>query len=294
MTTAVGSIEFACPYCEKVTRVPAAYAGKQGKCPGCQRVIEVPDPGAGATAILEKTTYEPSPPGAIGSAVTGAHEASGGAPIFDHKAGQASPIGSPVADVPGSGAAALVADTRPCPSCGEQIKAAAKKCKFCGDFLDERLRAQRRSPSAPVGRLASPWTRFAAALLDNILVGTPVMALVFGGVFLLEQRNMAPVGAGLFVLAFIVWLAYHAYSWYLISTTGQNITKRWMGIKIVRIDGAPVDFVSGVLLRNWVYYAVNLVPYIGGCFWWAGFLLILGQDRRCLHDHIASTVVVEV
>ncbi len=300
MTTGpVGSIEFACPFCEKVTRVPAAYAGKQGKCPGCQKVIEVPEVPGAQHAGGEPTIYEPPPigavtgaatGGAIGSAVTGAQPS---APIFDYRRGEAQPIGSPVAD-PSPAGRGPQGDTRPCPACGEQIKAAAKKCKFCGEFLDERLRAQRRSPGGVnVGRLASPWTRMAAAFLDNLLVGTPVMLLIFGGIFLLEQRNMEPVAVVLFLIAFLVWLGYHAFSWYLIATTGQNITKRWMGIKIVRTDGGPVDFVSGVLLRNWCYYAVNLVPYIGGCFWWAGFLLILGQDRRCLHDHIASTVVVD-
>lgn len=305
MTTAVGSIEFACPYCEKVTRVPATYAGKQGKCPGCQRVIEVPDPSAGGAAA-QVTTYEPPPPGAIGTAVTGAHQAPGSdAPLFDYKRGEATtqPIGTPVADVAPVGSAAggraeVAERTRPCPSCGESIKAAAKKCKFCGEFLDDRLRAQRRSPGVPVGRLASPWTRLAAAFLDNMLVGLPTGLLAVGGAIVLENaRNngaQMALGFGLLGLAFLVYLSYHAYSWYLISTRGQNIPKGWLGIKIVRIDGQPVDFVSGVLLRNWVYYAVNLVPYIGACFWWAGYLLILGQDRRCLHDHIASTVVVEV
>ena len=51
---------------------------------------------------------------------------------------------------------------------------------------------------------------------------------------------------GLMVLAFM------GYQWYLISTTGQSLAKRWMGIKIVRIDGTPVNFVNGVILRSWV------------------------------------------
>jgi len=30
-------------------------------------------------------------------------------------------------------------DTRPCPFCGELIKVAAVKCRFCGEFLDKSL-----------------------------------------------------------------------------------------------------------------------------------------------------------
>ena len=28
-------------------------------------------------------------------------------------------------------------DTKICPYCGEEIKAVAKKCRFCGQWLDE-------------------------------------------------------------------------------------------------------------------------------------------------------------
>lgn len=279
-----GSIEFACPFCEKVTRVPATFAGKQGKCPGCQKVIEVPTPDvAGA-----QTTVDERPPDAGDTAVYGAEAAP---PVFEYRHGAPPPaggvaIGGPVV-VDGDD------DRRPCPSCGEPIKVAAKKCKFCGEFLDPSLRAQRRAPALEVGRLASPWVRLAAAFIDNVLVGVPAGVLGVAGIFMIDQR-MEAAGLVLMLLALLVHVLYHVYSWYLIATTGQNIPKRWLGIKIVRVDGAPVDFVSGVVLRNWVYALVTLVPYLGACIWWAGFLFILAEDRRCLHDHIASTMVVEV
>lgn len=291
-----GSIEFACPYCEKVTRVPAVYGGRQGKCPGCQKVIEVPLPPDAATAIgSAPTAYEPPPP-PIGSPV--------GSPI-------GSPVGSPVgsptrpADAGpafefkhGADAAAGDGAERPCPSCGESIKAAARKCKYCGEFLDEGLRAQRRGSGTPasVGRLASPWTRLAAAWLDGMLGGIPAGGLVVGGVIMIDQSSggSQALGALLIGVGVLYLLAYSIYNWYLIATRGQNLTKGWFGIKIVRIDGTPVDFVSGVILRNWVYQLIGMIPYIGGCIQMVGWLMIFSEDRRCLHDHIASTVVVEV
>lgn len=303
-----GSIEFACPYCEKVTRVPAVYGGRQGKCPGCQKVIEVPLPPDAATAIgSAPTAYEPPPP-PIGSPV--------GSPI-------GSPVGSPVGSPPGTpigapmgsptrpadagpafefkhGADAAAGDgaERPCPSCGESIKAAARKCKYCGEFLDEGLRAQRRGSGTPasVGRLASPWTRLAAAFLDNMLGGIPAGGLMVGGVLMFDRSGgPQPLGVLLIGVGFLYLLAYSIYNWYLIATRGQNLTKGWFGIKIVRIDGTPVDFVSGVILRNWVYQLIGMIPfYIGTCVQLVGVLMIFSEDRRCLHDHIASTVVVEV
>lgn len=43
-------IEFECPHCHRVTKVPLSLAGKQGRCAGCRKVLEVPaapPPGAG-------------------------------------------------------------------------------------------------------------------------------------------------------------------------------------------------------------------------------------------------------
>lgn len=44
-------IEFACPHCQRVTKVPVTLAGKQGRCAGCRKVIEVPSgvPASGRT-----------------------------------------------------------------------------------------------------------------------------------------------------------------------------------------------------------------------------------------------------
>lgn len=39
-------IEFECPHCHRVTRVPVTLAGKQGRCAGCRKVLEVPATGA--------------------------------------------------------------------------------------------------------------------------------------------------------------------------------------------------------------------------------------------------------
>ena len=104
---------------------------------------------------------------------------------------------------------------------------------------------------------------------------------------------------GLIGLMALMVLAFLAYQWYLVATTGQSLAKRWMGIKIVRLDGSPVGFVHGVLLRSWVISmatnAISTTPglrTLGRLVHLVDALMIFGEERRCLHDHIAGTRVI--
>jgi uncharacterized RDD family membrane protein YckC len=65
-----------------------------------------------------------------------------------------------------------------------------------------------------------------------------------------------------------------------------------VGLRVVRLDGTPVDFVSGVVLREWVVFGIGSVPFIGMLFRLADSVMIFGEDRRCLHDQIAGTKVI--
>jgi uncharacterized RDD family membrane protein YckC len=82
------------------------------------------------------------------------------------------------------------------------------------------------------------------------------------------------------------------YQWYLVSTTGQTLGKRWAGIRIVKVDGSPVTFVSAVLMRSWVFSALTMVPYIGTVLALADIVMIFGSERRTVHDHLAGTQVI--
>ncbi len=53
-------IEFECPHCQRVTKVPVTLAGKQGRCAGCRKVLEVPAgvPASGRTPDPEDGLLE--------------------------------------------------------------------------------------------------------------------------------------------------------------------------------------------------------------------------------------------
>lgn len=150
--------------------------------------------------------------------------------------------------------------------------------------------------------LAERGTRLGAAIIDGLLMvaallpGFLLMGVMtgfgnFGSSGMLRGGNSGAVFLG-FGMMGLMFLAFMGYQWYLISTTGQSLAKRWLGIKIVRVDGSEAGFVHGVILRSWVLGAMGQIPIVGPLVSLVDPLLIFGEERRCLHDQIAGTRVI--
>jgi uncharacterized RDD family membrane protein YckC len=152
-------------------------------------------------------------------------------------------------------------------------------------------------------QLAGRVTRLGAAMLDGILMGLIVFPVQFmTGFFgrvqtqqagLVEQLAMSLLGMGVYLLL----------NGYLLVTRGQSIGKLAGKIQIV-------DFQSGGLLpflRVYVYrylwslpliFVVLLIPgpiddMLANVVILIDSLLIFRSDRRCLHDLIAGSKVVQ-
>jgi uncharacterized RDD family membrane protein YckC len=141
----------------------------------------------------------------------------------------------------------------------------------------------------PVTRTVDPFlagrgARLAARVVDTALFAlalVPVVAAYFA-----LHRSAVCLVAGVFPLLFT------AYQSYLVTFTGQSVAKKWLGLRVVRQDGSPVGFVSGVLVREWIVGGVELVPFVGMLCRLIDYAMILGEDRRCLHDVLSGTKVV--
>jgi hypothetical protein len=107
------SIEFYCPFCQKLLKTPDEKAGVKANCPGCGEPVTVP--------LLQSEAAHPDP----SLAVAGDAAAQVSAPP---------PVESPVAEEMRTDAGA----TKLCPMCGAEIKKAARRCRFCGEDLVER------------------------------------------------------------------------------------------------------------------------------------------------------------
>ncbi|PTL82308.1 RDD family protein [Vitiosangium sp. GDMCC 1.1324] len=140
-------------------------------------------------------------------------------------------------------------------------------------------------------QLAEPGARFVAVLVDRLAVFLPFLVTsILGGV--LSRGDEAAIVGVLSILGMLGSLGVLGYQLHLISTTGQSIGKRMMGILVVRTDGKPIDLGRLVLLRNLVPEFINMATC--GLFGIVDPLLIFTSERRCLHDHIADTKVVKV
>ena len=67
-----------------------------------------------------------------------------------------------------------------------------------------------------------------------------------------------------------------------------------MKIKIVDLQGDQVGISKLYFLRYLFFSLVSQVPQVGGLIGLVDVLFIFGKERRCLHDLLAGTRVVNV
>src|SRR5258708_4351755 len=96
-------------------------------------------------------------------------------------------------------------------------------------------------------------SRLGAAIIDTLLyLATLIPAGVIAYLF---ARDLSPIGIGALMLILGI-LPLAIYQWYLLATTGQTLAKKWLRIRVVKMDGSPVDFMSAVFLRAWVPWVI--------------------------------------
>ncbi len=210
-------MKFSCSCGQSIT-VPDEFAGKKGLCPGCRRLLIVPtrdEAALGATAAPVPMPVAGAAPAdvaggtctvcqttiAAGEAVVSCPECrqgyhsecwqeNGGCAVYGCPAAPKTVKG----EAPSGAEAARQGwgDSKKCPYCGETIRAAALKCKFCnevfktadpitaGDLRRERdrklVRGQERTKAV---------IYFVVSLLS---CGAPVTAII-GGIWIFRDRK---------------------------------------------------------------------------------------------------------
>ena len=173
-----------------------------------------------------------------------------------------------------------------CSRCGSY--ACAQCHQLGGDGLDYCVDCQARA--APVFVLASRGARFAANMIDQLAVMLPwFLGAIIQGVVNASSGERSE-DFFLMGLGGLVSIGMAIYQLVLVAQNGQSLGKRMMKIRLLRTDGSPVSLGHVVFVRN-------LVPMVIGSFCGlfnlVDVLFIFNDDRRCLHDMLADTKVVE-
>jgi uncharacterized RDD family membrane protein YckC len=160
------------------------------------------------------------------------------------------------------------------------------------------LTAERSVPSSVPGRkeiitafepgiLSAPFAlRLGAACIDYILlIAIPVITLLLG-VFFSGATNSRTGGVSNSTGWLLGALLCLTNFFILPAVNGQTIGKMLTGIRIVKMNGTAVSFVS-ILARHLLGYLLSALT-LGFGFILAAF----GRNGRALHDLVAGTVVV--
>ena len=122
----------------------------------------------------------------------------------------------------------------------------------------------------------------------------PVSFEAYAGYMARARGQAAPVftASGAMVVCTLLALGLIVYNMVLLHRNGQTIGKKILGIKIVRSDGSPVAL-SRIIFLRWLPIAIaGRIPLIGPLIGLANPLVIFGNEKRCIHDYIADTIVI--
>ncbi|HOY21518.1 MAG TPA: RDD family protein [Cellvibrio sp.] len=167
-------------------------------------------------------------------------------------------------------------------------------------------------PSAPMDSTARDNTaayhkRFLAFAID-------VFLLLFGMMFMMRYLGLEPANTADMQAAYLelsakinaltdgnkmllvfapqlIFFVLHGASLY---QRGQTIGKRIMGIAIVTLGNQKPAFLPLIAQRYMSQWLMGMVPVVGPLLRLVDIVLIFRTDKRCLHDLIAKTKVIDL
>jgi uncharacterized RDD family membrane protein YckC len=146
-------------------------------------------------------------------------------------------------------------------------------------------------------RKAERSRRLGAALLDGLVNLVWVLPVVWGATMAADvQHGLKPAApmVGVIVLGLILLIGIFVVNCMMIHRSGQTIGKRALDIAIVRTDGSRIGLARYIFMRGVPIVLISMIPVVGNLVNLIDPLLIFGKERRCLHDLIADTIVVNV
>jgi len=145
-------------------------------------------------------------------------------------------------------------------------------------------------------RKAGRGKRLGAALLDGLISVIWLAPVVWAGFMAVDvRRGIKPAGpmVALMLLGLALMITIIVVNCLLLHRSGQTIGKRALDIAVVRTDGSRVSLPRYIFLRIAPMLVLGMIPLVGKVSGLIDPLLIFGKEKRCLHDLIADTIVVD-
>jgi uncharacterized RDD family membrane protein YckC len=152
--------------------------------------------------------------------------------------------------------------------------------------------------------LADRGKRLLAAITDMLFqfacMAPGGIAMIVGIVNAEKDANGDPqfnalmgIGIGLLLIAALLILVLQLY---LMATKSQTVGKYFLKLRIDDfLTGERANFVKVFVLRGIVNGVLSAIPFfIGNIYAIVDILFIFREDRRCIHDLIAGTRVVDL
>lgn len=102
-------------------------------------------------------------------------------------------------------------------------------------------------------------------------------------------------GTGLMaVIGLLMLLIVAVVNGVLVYRYGQTLGKRALGMAMVRSNGERMGLARYIFIRTLPVTAFSLIPLVGRLAMLVDGLVIFGAEKRCVHDLIADTIVIDV
>ncbi len=137
--------------------------------------------------------------------------------------------------------------------------------------------------------------RLVATLIDLLILG-PTALFIMLATGIIESAEAWVMPQPIIRLTLLAVGSYILLNGYTLTTAGQTLGKRVMGLRIQSThDGALLPWWK-LVLRTYAVVAVgalltiNILPLV----YLVNVLFIFGKPQRCLHDYLAGSVVVRM
>jgi len=142
--------------------------------------------------------------------------------------------------------------------------------------------------------LAGRGYRLLAFIIDALIgLVVAIPFIVYTGMFDMYRTGQRPDMAMLAMLSACQLVWFFIVNGYLLKTRGQTVGKLLMGIRVSDYESNAVPQFWKLIVRFALPAIVGSVGLIGRLVWLVDVLFICGPERRCVHDLIVGTHVVE-